>query len=196
MTIICNAKSPKKRFRLEPIYGNCLEKIGVKNEGGGYAVIDKNAIPRVGDLVHCAKISGQIGGYIKQVKEIRDGTYIVGTAYLDETKNFQFEAAEIYGTVIETYGKIWNNREYTRTTANVVEVAWISVEERLPSDDEQRDEYGELVPFLVCERDTKYPYRAFYDGMTWGDGLMKIKGITHWMPLPEVPEQRKEDEGK
>ena len=66
---------------------------------------------------------------------------------------------------------------------------WISVEERLPSEDEQRDEYGELVPFLVCEKDTKYPYRAFYDGTIWGDGLMKIKGITHWMPLPEAPKK-------
>lgn len=64
---------------------------------------------------------------------------------------------------------------------------WISVEDRLPSDEEQRDEYGELVPFLVCERDTTYPYRAFYDGKEWGDGLMRIRGITHWMHLPEPP---------
>lgn len=67
---------------------------------------------------------------------------------------------------------------------------WISVEERLPSEDEQRDEYEELVPFLVVERDTKYPYRAFYDGNEWGDGLMKIRGITHWMPLPEPPKMK------
>ena len=67
---------------------------------------------------------------------------------------------------------------------------WISVSERLPSDEEQRDEYGELVPFLVCERDTTYPYRAFYDGKEWGDGLMRIRGITHWMPLPEPPKKK------
>ena len=72
---------------------------------------------------------------------------------------------------------------------------WISVEERLPSEDEQRDEYGELVPFLVCEKDTKYPYRAFYDGTIWGDGLMKIKGITHWMPLPEAPTEKGGEQG-
>lgn len=64
---------------------------------------------------------------------------------------------------------------------------WISVKERLPSEEEQRDEYGELVPFLVCERDTTYPYRAFYDGAEWCDGLMRIRGITHWMPLPNPP---------
>ena len=67
---------------------------------------------------------------------------------------------------------------------------WISVEERLPSEDERRDEYYELVPFLVCEKGTRYPYRAMYDGVNWGDGLMKIRGITHWMPLPEPPKTK------
>lgn len=67
---------------------------------------------------------------------------------------------------------------------------WISVEERLPSEDERRDEYDELVPFLVCEKGTRYPYRAMYDGVDWGDGLMKIRGITHWMPLPEPPKTK------
>lgn len=67
---------------------------------------------------------------------------------------------------------------------------WISVEDRLPEENERRDEYGELVPFLVCEKYTKQPYRAFYDGTIWGDGLMKIKGITHWMPLPETPKMK------
>ena len=65
--------------------------------------------------------------------------------------------------------------------------AWISVEERLPTEEEYRDECGELIPLLVCEKDTRYPYRAMYDGVEWGDGLMKICGITHWMPLPEPP---------
>lgn len=64
---------------------------------------------------------------------------------------------------------------------------WISVEERLPTEEEYRDEYGELIPLLVCEKDTRYPYRAMYDGTEWGDGLMKIRGITHWMPLPMPP---------
>ena len=70
---------------------------------------------------------------------------------------------------------------------------WISVDERLPTEEEYRDEYGELIPILVCEKDTRYPYRAMYDGTEWGDGLMKIRGITHWMPLPMPP---KGDEGK
>ena len=44
---------------------------------------------------------------------------------------------------------------------------WISVA-KPPK--EYRDKYGELIPFLVCVEDTDYPFRAMYDGKTWGDG--------------------------
>ena len=116
LTIICSKNPPKKRFALHTIHGNCLEKLGVKNNGGGYAIIDHNATVKVGDIVHCGKVTGQIGGYIKQVKEINGDSIIVGTAYFDESKDFQFEAAEIYGVVIETYGKVSGFREYVRPT--------------------------------------------------------------------------------
>lgn len=116
MTYHVSKRPPKKRFFIKPIYGDCLEKLGVRNEGGGYAVIDANATVRVGDLVFCSKVLGQIGGYIKQVKEINGDSVIVGTAYLDESKDFTFVAAEIMGTVLETYGKTWGWREYVRPT--------------------------------------------------------------------------------
>ena len=77
----------------------------------------------------------------------------------------------------------WDGYEDGRKEAT----EWISVEERLPTEEEYRDEYEELIPLLVCEKETRYPYRAMYDGKEWGDGLMKIRGITHWMPLPEPP---------
>lgn len=51
---------------------------------------------------------------------------------------------------------------------------------------EYRDEYGELIPFLVCEEGTEYPFRAMYDGKIWGDGFFKLD-VTHWMPLPQPP---------
>lgn len=49
-----------------------------------------------------------------------------------------------------------------------------------------RDEYGELIPFLVCCRGTVHPFRAMYDGKNWGDGIGRLN-VTHWMPLPEPP---------
>ena len=60
---------------------------------------------------------------------------------------------------------------------------WISAEN---PPDEYRDEYGELIPFLVCCQGTVYPFRAMYDGTNWGDGIGVLK-VTHWMPLPEPP---------
>ena len=60
---------------------------------------------------------------------------------------------------------------------------WISAE--YPPK-EYRDEYGELIPFLVCEEGTDYPFRAMYDGKAWGDGIFAIT-VKWWMPLPQPP---------
>ena len=63
---------------------------------------------------------------------------------------------------------------------------WISVAEH-PK--EYRDEYGELIPFLVCEEGTDYPFRAMYDGKTWGDGIFAIP-VKWWMCLPAPPKEK------
>ena len=62
---------------------------------------------------------------------------------------------------------------------------WVSVAE---PPKEYRDEYGELIPFLVCEEGTDYPFRAMYDGKTWGDGIFAIH-VKWWMPLPQPPKR-------
>ena len=117
MTILRYEKDKKKRFKIESIYGDCLEKLGVINKCGGYAIIDRCRKPKVGDLVHCRRERGTLNSYIKQVKRIEGDNYIVGTAYLDESKDYEFEAAEIIGVVIETYGRFPKNyREYVRPT--------------------------------------------------------------------------------
>ena len=67
---------------------------------------------------------------------------------------------------------------------------WISVAE---PPKEYRDEYGELIPFLVCEEDTDYPFRAMYDGKTWGDGIFAIP-VKWWMHLPAPPKKMDEKE--
>ena len=116
MTHIYYEKRKERRFRIRQIYGNCLEKVGIKNIGGGYAIIDKCATPKVGDIVHCLKGDANISTYIKQVKRVEGDSYIVGTAYFDESKDFEFEASEITGVVIETYEKMFGYREYIRPT--------------------------------------------------------------------------------
>ena len=49
-----------------------------------------------------------------------------------------------------------------------------------------RDEDGDFIPFLVCEGDGGYPFTAMYDGINWRAGIF-VPDITHWMPLPESP---------
>jgi hypothetical protein len=68
---------------------------------------------------------------------------------------------------------------------------WIPRSGRMPKKNEYREaETGELIPLLVCVKGTKYPFRAMYDGKTWGDGISKID-VTHWQPLPHSPKGEK-----
>ena len=68
---------------------------------------------------------------------------------------------------------------------------WISAAE---PPKEYRDEYGELIPFLVCEEDTDYPFRAMYDGKTWGDGIFAVP-VKWWMHLPAPPKEKERKDG-
>ena len=61
---------------------------------------------------------------------------------------------------------------------------WISVEERLPDIDE-------LCLLSMENRITKYRWVVIGYFHTNYDEY-----VTHWMPLPEAPKMRKEDEGK
>ena len=116
MTILCNGKKEKDRYSLKSIYGDCLEGAGLFIPHGAYARIDANAKIKVGDLVHCNKISGSISSYIKQVKEIKKRSIIVRTCYLDQNKDFEFEAAEIMGVVTEVYCKMFGSLVYKRNS--------------------------------------------------------------------------------
>lgn len=112
-TVILKETNKDKRFVMESVYGDCLEKAGLIIPWEGKAIIDKNTTLKVGDLVHCTRVAGQLGGYIKQVKEIGEDV-LVGTAYLDESKDFTFLAAEILGVVKEVYCKARGCRVYVR----------------------------------------------------------------------------------
>ena len=73
----------------------------------------------------------------------------------------------------------------------------VTVQEWIPAEEppeEYRDEYGELIPFLVCEEGTDYPFRAFYDGKNWGDGIFAIS-VKWWMRLPAPPKEKERKNG-
>lgn len=114
MTIICKSKTASKRNTIEPIYGDCLERAGLHIPHSGMAIIRQGLKIKVGDLVHCSRVCGEIPGMIKQVQSIVDGTITVGSAYIDPARDFSFEAVEIYGVVTEVFDKITHNRVYKR----------------------------------------------------------------------------------
>lgn len=82
-----------------------------------------------------------------------------------------------------TDNKILSEDIYNWVGKGVAAQSWIPANE---PPKEYRDEYGELIPFLVCLDGTEYPFRAMYDGKVWGDGWGEIP-VTYWMPLPEPP---------
>lgn len=69
---------------------------------------------------------------------------------------------------------------------------WIPVSERLPEEPEENPVfYGKyLEVYLVTtkygssEQDNVYPFRAFWNGINFTDG-MNILDVIAWMPMPE-----------
>ena len=64
---------------------------------------------------------------------------------------------------------------------------WISVEERLPEKN---------VRVLVYIKSSRSYTRFDTDRLDDRGWVRWFNDVTHWMPLPEAPKMRKEDEGK
>jgi hypothetical protein len=107
----CKPKYPKREWQLREISGICLEEVGIPNKGR--AVINKTIKPNVGDLVHCNTEFCSLNGYIKQVKAFDGEQMLVGTRYLDHSKNYDFYCFEFYG-VVEMVFDMMGNIVYRR----------------------------------------------------------------------------------
>ena len=82
-----------------------------------------------------------------------------------------------------------NGTQHREFIADLMIANGVTVQEWVPASEppkKYRDEYGELIPFLVCAEDTNYPFRAMYDGKTWGNGIFYVPA-KWWMPLPQPP---------
>ena len=85
----------------------------------------------------------------------------------------------------------------TEAVADYLLDSGVTVQEWIPASEppkKYRDEYGELIPFLVCAEGTDYPFRAMYDGKTWGDGIFAIP-VKWWMHLPAPPKEKERKDG-
>lgn len=70
---------------------------------------------------------------------------------------------------------------------------WIPVSERLPEPPKENQEldYSPLDVYLVSINEG-YPFRAFWDGKNFGDGMFKLD-VKAWMTLPEPYEEKEND---
>ena len=75
---------------------------------------------------------------------------------------------------------------------------WVSVEEKLPED----DDYVLAVATCVPKININYVNAVVAAYFSEKEGFIDVEineileGVTHWMPFPELPKARKEDEGK
>lgn len=107
-------KNGKPCRHLRDVSGDCLERAGVIIPHGGRAIIDNSITPKVGDIVHCNNRIITINGFLKQIKESKGDAVIVGTAYIDESRDYTFEASEIYGVVTEVFCRFNGEQVYYR----------------------------------------------------------------------------------
>lgn len=101
-TMLPRRDKPGQNIYQEPYRGRCLRRLGLPD--GGLITYDSNIRPVIGDLVVCCKIAGANSAFIKQVLEISNGDYLVGTAYEDPDQDYTFIAGQIRGTVTQVTG--------------------------------------------------------------------------------------------
>jgi hypothetical protein len=75
-----------------------------------------------------------------------------------------------------TYAEILYNAGYRKQE-------WISVEDRLPDEDGEYLTWDGLVCFLIWFNASL----GLWNVSEGGDTSSAIRGVTHWMPLPEAP---------
>lgn len=70
---------------------------------------------------------------------------------------------------------------------------WIPVTEKLPEQPKENQEldYSPLDVYLVSINEG-YPFRAFWDGKNFGDGMFKLD-VKAWMPLPKPYDEKEND---
>ena len=93
-----------------------------------------------------------------------------------------------------TMEEMSNSMDLLKDLANKADsFEWIPVSERLPEppNENQDLDYSPLDVYLVSTNEG-YPFRAFWDGKNFGDGMFKLD-VKAWMPLPKPYDEKEHD---
>lgn len=118
---------------------------------------------------------------------------------------YQIALNEISSAVLDVYADGYNQPRTAQecycssfeTLQELVDKAdsfeWIPVSERLPEPPRENQEldYSQLDVYLVSINEG-YPFRAFWDGKNFGDGMFKLD-VKAWMPLPKPYKEKEND---
>lgn len=118
---------------------------------------------------------------------------------------YQIALNEISSAVLDVYADGYNQPRTAQecycssfeTLQELVDKAdsfeWIPVSERLPKPPRENQEldYSPLDVYLVSINEG-YPFRAFWDGKNFGDGMFTLD-VKAWMPLPKPYEEKEDD---
>lgn len=106
-----------------------------------------------------------------------------------------------YYTVCKDLGSLHSDNEIFDSMTTLSELVdksdsfeWIPVTERLPEPPKENQEldYSPLDVYLVSINEG-YPFRAFWDGKNFGDGMFKLD-VKAWMSLPKPYKEKLEHE--
>lgn len=64
---------------------------------------------------------------------------------------------------------------------------WILYDKELPPYPQENPVFDgkQLELYLVCTTYTDYPFRSFWNGKFFADGMSRIEDVIAWMPLPQ-----------
>lgn len=105
-----------------------------------------------------------------------------------------------YYTICKDLGSLHSDNEIFDSMNTLMELVnkadsfeWIPVSERLPEPPRENQEldYSPLDVYLVSINEG-YPFRAFWDGKNFGDGMFRLD-VKAWMPLPEPYKENEDD---